>query len=237
MGEDRGVELKLWIENLKNLGFSVLLFSVLIVAIELLDVDVVYNNVMIISLFASVLGVQYVLSIRNPQNYTGFYPGVISSILLALQFYFQQNYDLTILYLFVFVPFQIISLINWRKKLMNISPIDKPFKPKFLSVKTMVLAMLVTIVIAIVDIILMTKITEKPFDLLTVVSALVLSTSVLANFLLIGKKIDAWFYWLLYSAFGMSLAFMINNSFNMLLFAIFIVINTLTTISWIKARK
>ena len=52
---------------------------------------------------ASIIGVSYILTIRDPQNYTGFYAGIVMSALLGVQFTLQKSYDSTFLYFFVFM--------------------------------------------------------------------------------------------------------------------------------------
>ena len=51
----------------------------------------------IVGIPASVIGVGYVLTIRNPQNYTGFYGGIMMSLLLSWQFALLQQWGLTVL--------------------------------------------------------------------------------------------------------------------------------------------
>ena len=88
----------------------------------------------IVGIPASVVGTAYVLTIRNPQNYTGFIGGIVMAVLLGTQFALQGNYDLTFLQIGIFIPFMLLSLITWRKKLAattggaGVSPAEKAFK-------------------------------------------------------------------------------------------------------------
>ena len=52
------------------------------------------NPAFLVGIPASILGTAYVLTIRNPRNYLGFYEGIIMSIFLSWQFFLQGSYDL-----------------------------------------------------------------------------------------------------------------------------------------------
>ena len=93
----------------------------------------------IVGIPASIIGVAYVRTIKNPQNYMGFYLGILMSLLLACQFYLQKNYDLVFLYIAVFLPFLISSLVTWRRATFAPFAHEAPFKPAFLSTGKMVL--------------------------------------------------------------------------------------------------
>lgn len=182
---------------------------------------------------ASIIGVAYVLTIRNPQNYTGFYLGIIMSVLLSLQFFIQGNYDLTILYLFIFVPFQIRSVFQWKQHQQ-----DGNFSPCFLDLKKMLLSLLVFVFIITADWMIATYIINH--DQLTdsfcikLFSSLMISSSVLSNFWLIYRKNDAWIYWIIYSISGIAFYVIIGNVFSIVLFIFFLVINSIAGISWLK---
>ena len=66
----------------------------------------------IVGIPASVVGTAYVLTIRNPQNYTGFLGGIVMAVLLGTQFALQGNYDLTFMQIGIFIPFMLLSLIT-----------------------------------------------------------------------------------------------------------------------------
>ena len=193
---------------------------------------------------ASVIGVAYVLTVRDPENYTGFYPGILMSLLLSLQFGLQGNYDLTLLYICIFVPFQIKSILQWRKpateqtgKHKQGHATDNSFAPEFLSMKQMLLSVLVFAMIVVVDWIIVTYAFnhDSLFDdwLLKMLGALMIASSVHANFWLIYRKNDAWLYWVLYSLSGMLFYIVVGNAFSIVLFFVFLVINSMAGIAWI----
>ena len=188
---------------------------------------------------ASIIGVAYILSIKNPANYTGFYAGILMSALLGIQFYLQGNVDLTFLYFAIFIPFQIKSILNWSKPADNGN--DEPFSPEFLSMKGMLLSLLVFAAITVADYFLATKVINPlPADpsandyLLALFGALMISSSVLANFWLIYRKTDSWVYWLIYSVSGIAFYVILGNAFSIVLFSFFLVINSMAGIAWLR---
>ena len=58
------------------------------------------NTAWIVGIPASIVGVAYILTVRDPQNFTGFFAGIVMSALLGVQFTLQGNYDSTFLYFF-----------------------------------------------------------------------------------------------------------------------------------------
>ena len=187
---------------------------------------------------ASVIGVAYILTIRDPQNYTGFYAGIIMSALLGVQFLLQGQFDSTFLYFFVFIPFQMMSIYKWSRKK---DEGGASFEPKFLDTPRLFLSIAMLICITAGDYVLATyafqhngladNITVKLFN------GLLISSSFLANYWLIYRKNDAWIYWAVYSIAGIVLFTVLGNVFSMVLFAFFLVINSMAGIAWIKATK
>ena len=47
----------------------------------------------VVGIPASVIGVAYILTVKDPQNFTGFFAGIIMSILLGVQFLLQSLND------------------------------------------------------------------------------------------------------------------------------------------------
>ena len=188
----------------------------------------------IVGIPASVVGVAYILSIKNPDNYTGFYAGIVMSVLLGVQFWLQGQYDSTFLYFCVFIPFQVLSIVNWSKPKQTA---DEVFAPEFLKMKGMLLSLLVCVVITFADYLLATYCFQHNglADNVAVklCNALLISSSVLANFWLIYKKNDAWLYWILYSVAGIVLFVLIGNIFSVVLFLFFLVINSTAGVAWI----
>jgi len=197
-----------------------------------------YDAAWCVGIPASIIGVGYILTIRDPQNHTGFYAGIIMSALLGVQFILQGGYDSAILYFCVFIPFQIKSIINWSKPS---SDNDAPFSPQFLSTKVMLLSVLTLIVITLADYILATYCFQHNSladnILIKLLNGLLISSSVLANFWLIYRKTDSWIYWIIYSLSGIGLFILLGNIFSIVLFLFFLVINSMAGIAWIKATK
>lgn len=72
---------------------------------------------------------------------------------------------------------------------------------------------------------------------LKLASGLLIASAVLANGLLVGQRIDAWIWWVVYSLSGMAIAIMIGNIFSLVLFAVFLIINSSTGVAWIKIYR
>ena len=115
-----------WRAAIRNLLIAIVLFVLLVEGLVLFNVAVAYDAVFMISIAASIVGVAYVLTIRNPQNYTGFYLGIVSSALLGIQFYLLGSYDLTFLYFLVFIPFQVMAIYTWLKADKADAPVMLP---------------------------------------------------------------------------------------------------------------
>ncbi len=187
---------------------------------------------------ASIIGVAYILSIKNPANYTGFYLGVGSSALLGVQFYLNGLFDLTFLYFVVFIPFQIMAIMSWKKG--SKTQKEEVFAPEFLNMSTMLITLFAFLAIIVVDYLFATFVMygDGLFEnvVAKIISGSMIAASVLANYWLIYKKNDSWLYWLVYSVAGMLLAVVVtSNIFSLVLFSFFLVINGVATIAWIKA--
>ena len=247
---------QLWRATGLNICLSVLIYAGLLCLLwlaeyvfpslkgELLHFD---DLAWVVGIPASVIGVAYILSIKNPQNYTGFYAGVCMSALLGVQFYLQGRgaspvyyYDSVALYFCVFIPFQIKSIINWTKP-AEVGEKDEPFTPEFLSMKGMLLSLLVFVVIVVADYLAGTYLLSKEPEALSdrvwvkFFSGLMIASSVRANFWLIYRKNDSWIYWLIYSLAGIGLFVILNNIFSIVLFCFFLVINSMAGIAWIRS--
>jgi nicotinamide mononucleotide transporter PnuC len=187
---------------------------------------------------ASILGTAYVLTVRNPQNYTGFFAGIIMSILLGIQFVLQGGYDSAFLFFMVFIPFQMMSIYKWSR---NKEDGGASFEPKFLDTPRLILSIAMLIFITVGDWVMASiaiyheGIMENvPVKLL---NGLLISSSFLANYWLIYRKTDSWIYWFIYSVAGIGLFIILGNIFSIVLFTFFLVINSMAGIAWIKATK
>ena len=191
----------------------------------------------VVGIPASIVGVAYILTIKDPSNYTGFYAGILMSILLGVQFILQKGYDSAFLFFCVFIPFQIKSIINWSKPAKEDA---EPFSPEFLSMKAMLVSVLTLLAITIADYLYITWFLGDGLGgniVPKVLSGLLISSSVLANFWLIYRKTDSWIYWFIYSAAGIGLFIIFMNPFSIVLFTFFLVINSMAGIAWIKNTK
>ena len=238
---------KLWRETGANSLIAIVLFGALLGVLyvaellipELAGKLLFFNQpAFCVGIPASIIGVAYILSIKNPANYTGFYLGVGSSALLGVQFYLNGLFDLTFLYFVVFIPFQIMAIMSWKKG--SKTQKEEVFAPEFLNMSTMLITLFAFLAIIVVDYLFATFVMYGDGLCENVVAKIIsgsmIAASVLANYWLIYKKNDSWLYWLVYSVAGMLLAVVVtSNVFSLVLFTFFLVINGVATMAWIKA--
>ena len=239
----------LWKELGKQLLISVGIFAALFLILYIVEWTVPslcgvllqwHDPAFVVGIPASVIGVAYVLTIRNPQNYTGFYGGIVMALLLSWQFALLQQWGLTIMYGAVFVPFMIYSIICWRKQILQSQESEQPFCPTWLPLRNQVFNLLFLAGMVVLDSGLLTRFESTIHSdqlLLKLMSGLMIGSSVLANFWLIYKKLDAWLWWVVYSVAGMMLYALIGNAFSFVLFTVFLLVNGGAGIAWIKASK
>ena len=198
----------------------------------------------IVGIPASVVGTAYVLTIRNPQNYTGFLGGIAMAVLLGTQFALQGNYDLTFLQIGIFIPFMLLSLITWRKQL-NTTPSTenaaKPFRPAYLHGWRQGLTLTLALLIIVADYAFTTRVLNHDAWadkwLLKLAGAVMIASSVMANFWLIYQKMDAWIWWILYSLAGILFYVLLGNIYCIVLFLFYLVINASAFVAWQRLRK
>ena len=235
----------LWRALGRNLIISIILFGALMGLLwlveylfpamqgRLLQFD---NTAWVVGIPASIIGVAYILTVRDPQNYTGFFAGIVMSILLGVQFLLQEQYDSTFLFFCVFIPFQLLSIYKWSRSRENGGA---SFEPRFLDTPRLVISILIMISITLGDYLLATYafqhngLTDNVAVKLC--NGLLISSSFLANYWLIYRKTDSWIYWFLYSISGIVLFIIINNIFSIVLFTFFLVINSMAGVAWIRA--
>lgn len=183
---------------------------------------------------ASVFGTAYVLTIRNPRNYTGFYFGIVMALLLSLQFYYQGNYDLVVLYLCLFIPFLTASIVNWQKG----SGKADDFAPSFIGWGSFLLTMLISAAMMAGDYALCTLVLYhdgwSDQVLFKLLSGGMIVTAVMANFWMIFRKNDAWLAWVLYSIVGIAFYILMKNLFSLILFVVFLVVNGQAQFAWLR---
>lgn len=235
----------LWRAFGRNFLISILLFGALLGLLWLAEYLFPSLNLLkwedtawLVGIPASVIGVAYILTIRDPHNHTGFYAGIVMSALLGMQFLLQEQYDSTFLYFFVFIPFQMMSIYKWSRKK---DEGGASFEPKFLDMPRLILSVSLLLIITLGDYMLATfafqhnglgdNIAVKLFN------GLLISSSFLANYWLIYRKTDAWLYWVLYSVAGIALFVLIGNVFSIVLFLFFLIINGAAGVAWIKMTK
>src|SRR5574344_419805 len=238
---------KLWRETGANSLIAIVLFGALLGVLyvaellipELAGKLLFFNQpAFCVGIPASIIGVAYILSIKNPANYTGFYLGVGSSALLGVQFYLNGLFDLTFLYFVVFIPFQIMAIMSWKKG--SKTQKEEVFAPEFLNMSTMLITLFAFLAIIVADYLFATYVMYGDGLCENVVAKIIsgsmIAASVLANYWLIYKKNDSWLYWLVYSVAGMLLAVVVtSNIFSLVLFTFFLVINGVATMAGIKA--
>ncbi len=239
----------LWLEFGRKTGASVLLFGVLfgvLYGVEslfpalretLLQWD---SAAFCVGIPASVVGVAYVLTIKNPQNYTGFYGGILMSALLATQFFLQGNYDLVVLQLGVFAPFMTKSILSWKKTESDTKQTEA-FVPQYLHGGAAVGTYLFAVLILAADYALCTLVLQHNAwgenVLLKLCSGVMIASSTLANYWLIYRKIDAWIWWVVYSVSGVVFYILLHNMFSIVLFAVFLLVNGSALVAWVRMHK
>ena len=197
-----------------------------------------YSPAWVVGIPASVIGVAYILTVKDPQNFTGFYAGILMSVLLGIQFTLQGAYDSAFLFFLVFIPFQMMSIYKWSRNKDNGGA---SFEPKFLDTPRLIMSIAMLAIITIGDYVLSTfaLLNDGLFDniVIKLLNGLLISSSFLANYWLIYRKTDSWIYWFIYSVAGIGLFIILGNIFSIVLFTFFLVINSMAGMAWIKATK
>lgn len=192
------------------------------------------NTAFCLGFAASIIGVAYILTIKNPNNYLGFYGGIVMSLLLAGQFVLNRQYDLVVLYLCVFIPFLIRSIVVWKKGE------DNELQPAWLQPKALWLTIIAAMLIVVADYALNTCVIYRDawsdHCLLKLMSAMLICSSTIANYWLIYKKTDAWIWWVTYAAVGIVFYAIlpIPNVFLIVLNIIFLLVNGSALLAWRK---
>ena len=232
----------LWRALGRNCIISIILFGALLGLLWL--AEIIFPSVSllkwhdpawVVGIPASVIGVAYILTIRDPQNFTGFYAGIIMSILLGIQFTLQGAYDSAFLFFLVFIPFQTMSIYKWSR---NKDDSGASFEPQFLDGSYFWLSVCACMSITAGDYIIQTLVFQHNCYIdnvaIKTLNGLLISSSFLANYWLIYRKTDSWIYWFIYSVAGIGLFIIIGNVFSIVLFTFFLVINSMAGLAWIK---
>ena len=235
----------LWRALGRNTIISIILFGALLGVLWLAEmlfpsVSLLkwHDAAWVVGIPASVIGVAYILTVRDPQNYTGFYPGIVMSVLLGIQFLLQEQYDSTFLFFFVFIPFQMMSIYKWSR---GKDDGGASFEPKFLDTPRLLLSVAMLVFITAGDYVLATFAFQHnglaDNIAIKLLNGLLISSSFLANYWLIYRKTDSWIYWFIYSVSGIGLFIILGNIFSIVLFCFFLVINSMAGLAWIKATQ
>ena len=247
---------QLWRALGRNFIISILLFGSLLGLLWLIEWSVNafqlstfnfqllkwHDPAWVVGIPASIIGVAYILTVRDPHNYTGFFAGVLMSVLLGIQFLLQNQYDSAFLYFFVFIPFQLMSIYKWSR---NKDDGGASFEPKFLDTPRLFLSVALLFFITAGDLLINLYAIHGSLSLpggwreavTILLNGLLISSSFLANYWLIYRKTDSWIYWFIYSIAGIGLFILLGNIFSIVLFTFFMVINSMAGIAWIKATK
>lgn len=231
---------KLFKEAGLNLLISLAIFAVVITFLFCVDL---HDTIKPIAIVSGLLGVSYVLTIKNPANYIGFVIGILSSFALGIQFFIGKMYDWTFLYFAVFVPCQIYTLYVWLKGSQTQN--SKPFLPSFLGLKKRMLVLLIAVAMIIVDLFVVNLMQGNGLTLkslqsngqgiwITLMGATGVASSILANFLLIQKRTDAWIYWVIFSIASVILQLLLKDYVTLTLFVVYTIINANALIAWVK---
>ena len=260
----------------KNLGISVAVYSVLLLLLWLAEmlIPALQGRLLhfddaawCVGIPTSIVGVCYILTVRDPKNYTGFYAAILMSLLISVQYLLQKNYDLVAATLLISLPLQIKALIQWKKgkgKTKEVENVSERFvpcsdrfvpcserelggspehsdlesTPTFLSPKAKLITLLVFIAICALDYLQITYISKTDSSvMLKIFSSMLFASQIVANFWIIYRKIDNWYYWLLYSVAGLVFFALIGNAFSVVLFCFFLVVNTMACKSWVTYAK
>ena len=240
----------LWQEFVRNTLISLGIYAALFLILYIIEWFVPalrgtllqwHDPAFVVGIPASVMGTAYVLTIRDPKNYTGFYGGILMALLLSAQFYLQGSMDLVFLQLVVFVPFLLSSLLRWRKLALQPQCADQPFVPEWLPRYLQWLSLFILLIVVVGDYVLATLVIQQDAwtdnILIKLMGGLMIASSTLANFILIYQKIDAWVWWVIYALSGIVLYVLIGNVFSIVLFVVFLIINAGAGIAWIRLRK
>lgn len=241
----------LYIEFFKKLGVAVAIFAGVFVALTIgerclgLTLMTWSSPAFVVGFVASVIGVAYVLTISNPKNYLGFYGGIVMAALLAVQFWLNKQFDLVVLYVGVFIPFLIRSIVVWKKSRPIPDPSlkgqgDTELQPSWLSKKALFVTLAIACAIIACDYALCTRVIYKDMwtdqILIKLLSAGLICSSTLANYWLIYKKTDAWIWWVIYAIVGIVFYAVLPmpNIFLIVLNVVFLIVNGSALIAWIK---
>ena len=150
----------LWRALGRNFIISIILFGALLGVLWVVEMFFPsltllkwHDPAWVVGIPASIIGVAYILTVRDPHNYTGFYAGIVMSVLLGIQFVLQGAYDSAFLFFLVFIPFQMMSIYKWSR---NKDDGGASFEPKFLDTPRLIMSIAMLVFITLGDYVLAT---------------------------------------------------------------------------------
>ena len=175
--------------------------------------------------------------VREPE----YYRSISNDRTLNYRVYYMSRME-KILYTLLFVPFLLRSLMTWRKATLNPEPDAEPFVPSFLHTKQVFITRIIYWIIILADFGVVTYLSMRNPDavitlkgiFINLTGAMLIGSSIFANYWLIHKSNDAWIYWVIYSLAGIVLNALIGNAFSFVLFTMFLIINGSAQVAWIK---
>ena len=186
-------------------------------------------NASFLEITSAVLGISFVLIIRNPNNYLGFPIGILSSLLLSLHF-FQINLQATAILYLLFIPLQFYTMINWlrgnKKKGNSLHP-SFLTRTNFLYISISIIPLSGLLMLAF----------RSNTILVSLIECVFVALNILSNILIIRKKTEAWFFWIISNFVGGILFTYKASYFTVLLHLVFIMLNLLALIRWTKETR
>lgn len=213
-------------ETTKTVCFCLVSYTLILLGLTEFQLINGFSYYEIISTF---LGITYVILLQNPNNYLSFFLGIASTIALGLHFH---NIGLTYtsyLYFFFFIPCQMFSLFSWWKG--EKSKESCIFSPSFLSKKFLFLSIIATLSVTAV---FASFFSDGSF-FLKIADGFFFSLNVTANILIIKKKTECWLFWSISNFFAASLFTFKESYFTVALNFVYIVVNLIAMIRWVKA--
>lgn len=214
------------------------LFVLLLIFMYIKDGTIIFEPAYVIG---SILAATFIISINKPSCYLGFAIGALSSIILFFALY-NSNLSMAFSYLIIFLPFQVYTFFVWRNQLYKKVNKASTSMPKFLTYREFLLFILSFTTIYIIHYIIfstniiLSSLEIKEDNLINSLNSLFFTLSLFANLLLIKKFTDSRILWVLFSLCGIAIS-LLENSINLYLlfiFIIFLVINIVVLINWIK---
>ncbi len=193
-----------------------------------------------VSMIATIMSVTYVVTIRDPRNYLAFLLGALSSFILVFSMWESQtNGALT--YLLIFLPAQSYSFWVWRKRalLAKRGKTDSGTAPRWQTPRERMLSVVAMLVLMAINVVCINLLSDGYSHIALLFNALFFASSILANVLIVYKLVESGVYWIIFSISGLGMAMSRGeiNLFFILMFVLFLIVNTMLLMSWVKKAK